>query len=73
MWGHIKVRPFLPLSPTDVGTKFFMFTRNGSGEVNDVDIDKLEVASHNKLSSWPSPGRTWVFFVLLLVKVNSLK
>ena len=68
MWGHIKVRPFFPPSPTDVGTKFFMFTRNGSGEVNDVDIDKLEVASHNKLSSWPSPGRTWVFFVLLLVK-----
>ena len=48
MWNPF-VKPFLPQSPTEVGTKFFMFTRNGSGEVNDADIDKLEAAKFNIL------------------------
>lgn len=35
------VRPSLPESPSDVGTKFRMYTRNGSGEVNDNDTSTL--------------------------------
>lgn len=43
-WGLITVRPKLPQSPSDVGTKFTMFTRGGFGEVNDVDKGGLRVA-----------------------------
>jgi len=34
----------LPNSPSDVGTTFHMFTRSGSGIVNDVDVAKLTAA-----------------------------
>ena len=37
---HVK----LPKSPSDVGTTFSMFTRSGSGIVNDVDVAKLRAA-----------------------------
>ena len=34
----------LPESPSAVGTTFQMFTRSGSGFVNDVDVAKLRAA-----------------------------
>ena len=34
----------LPESPSIVGTTFQMFTRSGSGFVNDVDVAKLRAA-----------------------------
>lgn len=43
-WRLITVRPELPQSPFDVGTKFTMFTRGGHKEVNDVDKSKLREA-----------------------------
>ena len=46
-WGLITLRPKLPQSPYDVGTKFTMFTRSGSGEVNDFDRDLLRAAKFN--------------------------
>ncbi|XP_058961750.2 pancreatic triacylglycerol lipase-like [Pocillopora verrucosa] len=46
-WGLITLRQKLPQSPYDVGTKFTMFTRSGSGEVNDFDRDLLRAAKFN--------------------------
>lgn len=46
-WGLITVRPKLPESPSNVGTKFNMYTRSGSGEVDDVDRSRLGVAKFN--------------------------
>lgn len=37
----------LPQSPSVIDTKFIMFIKNGTGEVNDVDINRLWAAEFN--------------------------
>lgn len=37
----------LPQSPSVIDTKFIMLTKNGTGEVNDVDINRLWAAEFN--------------------------
>lgn len=37
----------LPQSPSVIDTKFIMFTKNGTGEVNVVDINRLWAAEFN--------------------------
>nr|XP_058961752.1 pancreatic triacylglycerol lipase-like [Pocillopora verrucosa] len=46
-WGFLSISAKLPQSPSDVGTKFTMFTRNGSGEVDDVGVSRLRAAKFN--------------------------
>ena len=46
-WGFLRIRAKLPQSPSDVGTKFTMFTRSGSGEVDDVRVSRLRAAKFN--------------------------
>ena len=46
-WTFFRIRAKLPQSPSDVGTKFTMFTRNGSGEVDDVGVSRLRAAKFN--------------------------
>lgn len=46
-WTFFRIRAKLPQSPSDVGTKFTMFTRSGSGEVDDVRVSRLRAAKFN--------------------------
>ncbi|CAH3167198.1 unnamed protein product, partial [Pocillopora meandrina] len=46
-WGFLRIRAKLPQSPSDVGTKFTMFTRSGSGEVDDDSVSRLRAAKFN--------------------------
>ena len=46
-WTFFTIRAELPQSPSDVGTKFTMFTRSGSGEVDDVSVSRLRAAKFN--------------------------